>query len=273
MQKFVILTLTLMISQDFAWAEPKHVEVEASAICVDCKTDQIGLLKKQAEAIEATLKNKKNICDEKGIIDTKRQALINKWLPSKTEPEILDYIFRQSVSCLYGLGEGGVQSVLSLVKGVADLAGEAYNSGKSVVQFFKEKKAGDVLDSIDLKKLTARVTQTTGQAFNSITESIGKMAQSVKKTYQELGTNGALSMIGFELWQKSPHHVLKNFIKKAIDSLGGFLSRESTRFNCLDNESKAELMCKLIGSVGTDIAVGSGIAKLILWGKRSFLFS
>ena len=241
---------------------------EAQAECVDCGKNELTQLKIAAEKIESELKNKTNICDSKGLIDTKRQAQINKWLPSK-EADInpLEYLFRQTTSCIYGMGEGAIFAIGSLIKGIADLTSGAYNGGKDLIQYFKDNNASEMIKNLDLKKISENVKKTTGKTVSAITQSLSKMSDSIKKTYQEIGFQGTLSMIGFEMWQKSPHHVIKKFLKKAIDDVGQYLSKESQRFNCLDNESKAELMCKLISSVGTDVAIGAGISKLILVGK------
>ncbi len=261
MSKYLIF-FTLIFSLNL-WALNEPTSTQADN-CIDCinAINTHALPKQNLDNLNELLKNIKPKCGtDKGIINSSRESVVNKWIPKSSDINLDENIIRLSMSCIYGLGEGALTSIISLVETIEAIVDMAAKSGMGLIEYIKNNKLQLFFENLNLKDLAHSVNVATHNEISEVMDNIKNINKNISEKYKSLGVQGAMSAISYEFWQKSPHHVIKKYLSKSITSVHELLNREIKNFNCLENEAKSELICKVISSIGANIAIGVGVAK------------
>lgn len=251
--KQILLVLSFILIFDLAQANEKN-SLEAE-VCINCLDEAI-----RPENLKLDLKEVSkaaNQCEQKSFfVDPKKKSLFEL---DPADPRSAKWWVKEptkALACLYGLGNGVVNNLVDLVMLVPELCKMFWNAQKWAVSKAMSGSWVPKSNPFTWEKIKNASQKAYDTSVSVAQKTIQGASDLISQGYEQGGAGGAISAIGLEIYESSPHRVVKNMMASAITEVANFASKEWKTFNCLSEVAQEEFICKLTGYVLVDVLTG-----------------
>jgi len=237
---------------------PSSTEAGIVESCQDCKGKQeLSKLNEVAQKIQQSVGN---TCQKSGLINPQKKSIVDMW--SKSSQTLGEGLFYSTISCVYGLGDGILNSLKGLIMLIPNLFEGLWDVSKWAYQKVQnsdfQKTAKEYFSWKSIKSTSLQIYDVSK---NQVLKTLDAVANKPWEKYKELGVSGAAAYVGTGMMKMTPHYAVSKVLTKIIEAVSPHIEREIENFHCLDSYTQSQVLCGFIGFLVGDVSTGVALVK------------